>query len=335
MLKWMSGLSLIFSSVCVNQSCMPKKATDADTAYAVGSWWSDSKSNLLTAVKANQPLTVCFSSNGTVQPAGLSRDEQHFFSLTQTALRSWMSALNVSPQISQASQPCKNDLSLGFLHITLHYDVNYFQQRLAQTTSPTLGVFLVGDGQLHINVPAVLNPARDPTKGYKTILHELGHGLGLNHSDVPNAVMQAYLNRAANKLTQDDFNGIRDVWQRLGQASPQEPRPIQTPSTPRESAAARPRAPEAPERATSFSANPRIQLRARYDTWLKATTAQSYELGDEQKCFLKLNDSVFVERLSGNQLVSGHLQVRLLKPIAGCEFGSAGTVAYLYNQHID
>jgi hypothetical protein len=335
MQKWMSGLSLILTSVCANQSCMPKKTTEADTAYAVGSWWSDSKSNLLRAVKANQPLTVCFSSNGSVEPAALSRDMQHFYGLTQTALRSWMSALSISPQVTQASQPCKNDLSLGFLHITLHYDVNYFQQRLAQTTSPTLGVFLVGDGQLHLNAPAVLNPARDPTKGYKTILHELGHGLGLNHSDVPNAVMQAYLNRAANKLTQDDFNGIRDVWQRLGQVPPPEPQPQQTPSTPQESAAARPNAPEGPETATSIFANPRLQLRARYDTWLKATTAQSYELGDKQKCFLKLNDSVFVERLSGKELVSGHLQVRLLKPIAGCAFGSEGTVAYLYNQHID
>ena len=335
MLKWKSGLSLIFSSVVAYQGCMPKKATEADTAYAVGSWWSDSKSNLLTAVKANQPLTVCFSSNGTVQPAALSRDEQHFFGLTQTALRSWMSALNVSPLITQASQPCKNDLSLGFVHITLHYDVRYFQQRLAQTTSPTLGVFLVGDGQLHLNVPAVLNPARDSTKGYKTILHELGHGLGLNHSDVPNAVMQAYLNRAANKLTQDDFNGIRDVWQRLGQAAPSVVQPQQKPDAAQESAAVRPNAPESQVSTTGIATSSRLQLRARYDTWLKATTAQSYDLNDSQKCFLKLNDAVFVERLFGDQLVSGHIPVRLLQPIAGCAFGSVGTVAYLYNQHID
>lgn len=326
----MSCLGVTLFGSVLNQGCLPKQSTDSETAYAVGSWWSDSASNLLTAVQSSQPLTVCLSANGNVQASILARDEEHFYELTERALRAWMDGLNISPEVQRASQPCKNDLSKGFLHLTLHYDVDHFQQKLAQTTSPTLGVFLVGDGRLHINVPAVLNPARDPTKGYKTILHELGHGLGLNHSDVPGAVMQAYLSRAENKLTQDDINGIRDVWKRMEQRSPAASRPQSESSAPVEPAAALPNRPE--PMATGSS---RLKLRARYDTWLKATTAQSYELSDSQKCFLKLNDEIFVERLSGTQLTNGHIQVRLLKPIADCEFGSAGGVAFLFNQHID
>jgi hypothetical protein len=331
MLKWFGSLGGSLLSATTLLSCLPKQASDSEAAYAVGSWWSDSSSNLLTAVKANAPLTVCLSPHGTVEPSALTRDETHFYGLTQKALRAWMSGLSVSPDIRIARPPCKNDLAQGFLHITLHYDVNHFQQRLAQTTSPTLGVFLVGDGQLHLNVPAVLNPARDPTKGYKTILHELGHGMGLNHSDVPGAVMMAYLNRARNELTQDDINGIRDVWARLGS---QKTTPTPAATTSDNARHEPPAAEPAASRPQEFNAG-RLKLRARYDTWLKATTAQSYELSDAQKCFIKLNDEIYVERLSGAQLTAGHIQVRLIKPIAGCPFGSAGATAYLYNQHID
>ena len=53
-------------------------------------------------------------------------------------------------------------------------------------------------------------------------LHELGHGLGLAHSDVESAVMFAYYGGARRDLTQDDIDGIRSIygekfrWQSLG-----------------------------------------------------------------------------------------------------------------------
>lgn len=46
---------------------------------------------------------------------------------------------------------------------------------------------------------------------YKTILHELGHTLGLDHSNATSAIMRAYLSDA-NHLTQDDEDGVAALY---------------------------------------------------------------------------------------------------------------------------
>jgi len=43
-------------------------------------------------------------------------------------------------------------------------------------------------------------------------LHELGHGLGLAHSNVSSAVMYAYYGGARRDLTQDDIQGIQSIY---------------------------------------------------------------------------------------------------------------------------
>jgi peptidoglycan hydrolase-like protein with peptidoglycan-binding domain len=43
-------------------------------------------------------------------------------------------------------------------------------------------------------------------------LHELGHGLGLAHSNDPNAVMYAYYGGPRRELRQDDINGIQSIY---------------------------------------------------------------------------------------------------------------------------
>ena len=48
---------------------------------------------------------------------------------------------------------------------------------------------------------------------YSVALHESGHGLGLNHSDDPNAVMYPYYGGAVSDLREDDINGIRELYQ--------------------------------------------------------------------------------------------------------------------------
>jgi peptidoglycan hydrolase-like protein with peptidoglycan-binding domain len=53
-------------------------------------------------------------------------------------------------------------------------------------------------------------------------LHELGHGLGLDHSDVTSAVMYAWYGGARRELTADDIAGVQTIygarfrWGRLG-----------------------------------------------------------------------------------------------------------------------
>ena len=56
----------------------------------------------------------------------------------------------------------------------------------------------------------------DDTLFSGTTLHELGHSLGLDHSDVPDAIMFPFLN-GTTELTQDDIDGIRSIY---GDAAP-------------------------------------------------------------------------------------------------------------------
>ena len=48
---------------------------------------------------------------------------------------------------------------------------------------------------------------------FAVALHEVGHGLGLNHSDDTNAVMYAYYGGPISDLRPDDINGIRALYQ--------------------------------------------------------------------------------------------------------------------------
>lgn len=47
---------------------------------------------------------------------------------------------------------------------------------------------------------------------YATALHELGHSLGLDHSDVENAVMYGYYTDSTGSLSYDDIAGIQHIY---------------------------------------------------------------------------------------------------------------------------
>ena len=65
---------------------------------------------------------------------------------------------------------------------------------------------------------------------YSVVLHELGHALGLGHSDKPGAVMYPYYRRASS-LTDEDISAIRELYaERSGSGS--EPTPPANPTSP-------------------------------------------------------------------------------------------------------
>ncbi|MBM3382582.1 MAG: matrixin family metalloprotease [Betaproteobacteria bacterium] len=329
----------------IPQACLPKQKTDAEVNYAVGDWWKRADSNLLVAAMEKQQVIVCLTSEGRVDASVWPRNKVHFEKIVRSALSDWFAAIGAKVQINFVEPSCVNDLTQGRVQVVLHYDEPLFQSRISQTASPTLGVFLIGDGGLHLNVKGVLNPARDATLGYKTTLHELGHAMGLNHSQVTGAVMQPMLSRASARLTADDVAGIKEVWNRVSQQRSSAPResgsskgmdkPVRAATRAAEiqpSVASPAQGAGAPEAMPSSST---VRLALRYDSWFKLSTAQSYLLAESEKCPLKLDQRIVVQILDGGALSSGHLRVALAENLPGCAFGGVGTVGFLYQGHID
>lgn len=338
---WKVGL-VLSSLTLFSAACMPKNSRESEITYAVGSWWASPASNLLPAIKNGSPVVICFTSQGTPEPGEFSRDVSRFEKIVRSALQEWMAALNLRPSFEKASASCRSDLARGHLQVTLHYNEQLFQTRIAQTTSPTLGVFLVGDGGLHLNVRGVLNPRRDSTGGYKTTLHELGHAFGLTHSAFSKAVMQPSLFNASPHLTSDDIASIKAVWARLPSA--QSKIEVRGADRPNDNSRIFESSPEPQPLPTANWGVPQqkiptersdLAILMRYDSWLKRSVAQSYTLADTDKCALKVNQKIIVKILENGALNASHLRVRLVESLPGCAFGQVGTVGFLYQPHID
>jgi len=339
----MRNVRLVLSSLTLlSNACVPKSNPGSEVAYAVGSWWASPTSNLLLAIKSGLPIGLCFTSEGAAEPVELSKDIVRFDKIVRAAFQEWIAALNSRLVIETSSAPCQSDRAQGRLKVVLHYSEQIFQARIAQTSSPTLGVFLIGDGGLHLNVRGVLNPRRDSTGGYKTTLHELGHAFGLNHSGVSRAVMQPSLFNASARLTSDDIASIKAVWARLPSAltrteeraadrSIDNSAIFEQPSEPRMQPTANSAVPQ--QRLPPEGSN--LGIIMRYDSWFKRSVAQSYTLPETDKCALRLEQKIVVQILDSGRLNASHLRVRLVESLPGCFFGQIGTVGFLYQPHID
>ncbi|NBW80578.1 hypothetical protein EBR21_02380 [bacterium] len=307
--------------------CMPRhQQTDSNVEFAVGNWWAEPSGNLLLSAAAQQPLQICADSLGSVEEQRWQKDSANVLSLVNMSIREWFRAINAAPQIVYGQRPCGQDVSKGQLKVVLHYDEQSFQREISQSSSLTLGVYLIGDGSLFLNMAGITNPRRDPTGGRKTILHELGHAFGLHHSNTRGAVMQPSLCNASESLTPDDIQGIETVWNRVRKANPSRPAQNQQSSS-------------QPGGVIGWFSPPpgdsMVSMSFRHDSWFKSSTAQSVDLAADQKCELKQEQKLRVKILDGGRTHLAHLRIELGEDLPGCAIGRKGNSGFVYQPHVD
>jgi hypothetical protein len=93
---------------------------------------------------------------------------------------------------------------------------------------------------------------------FTVTLHEVGHALGLGHSDKPNAVMYPYYRRAST-LTQEDISAIQQLYASTAEETPQHPQtppPSQPETTPPSQPSTPPKPQPAPQGPTPVPSAP-------------------------------------------------------------------------------
>jgi hypothetical protein len=112
-------------------------------------------------------------------------------------------------------------------------------------------------GDMHLDADEYWQVGAD-TDLFSVVLHELGHALGLAHSDQPGAVMYPYY-RMSTGLTSDDIAGIQNLYGTPGTGTPVSPTPPSTPVPPPSSPVAPPSSP-APAPGTPDTTPPTLRI---------------------------------------------------------------------------
>jgi Matrixin len=195
-------LCLLLISICLLPSCGQEPETEATTEFALVPWVEQPQHNLMFAAMENKKISYCLTAvnyRGSLVPVAR---------MVERAIRDWLSVIPLQVKVEQISTRCRGEISHGVIEIQLYGNEAEFNSRTGNVGG-TLGIFFPRSGILSLNMPGILNQARDRTGGYKTILHEIGHALGMGHSPEVNSVMYYNLRNAPDRMTQVDFAGIR------------------------------------------------------------------------------------------------------------------------------
>ncbi len=166
---------------------------------ALAVWSNQRQYNLMFAALAQRRVHYCATpirfSGGQI---GVSR-------MIQQAFQEWFAPLNIKIPAVQITAGCRPNIERGVVAVELYGDEDEFVYRTGGGPANTLGIYFPSSGTFMLNMPGILNQNRDSTGGYKTILHELGHVLGMNHSPEMNSVMYYNLRYASPRLSPSDI----------------------------------------------------------------------------------------------------------------------------------
>jgi len=122
---------------------------------------------------------------------------------------------------------CDSDSNADGINTIAWVDgINGVKGILAQTCTVRNpdGALVEFDMQINSNIPWSIGDPTPPNTYdlYSNVLHEMGHGAGLAHSQYPNAVMYASLNSATEKrsLTPDDMDALDAKYGSIPAAGP-------------------------------------------------------------------------------------------------------------------
>ncbi|KOM24726.1 hypothetical protein LR48_Vigan2468s000100 [Vigna angularis] len=141
----------------------------------------------------------------TRMPSSVSVSQNDFKQALRNAFNTW--GQNNSFTFTETTG--QSDIVAGF-HRGLHFDFYPFDGRggvLAHAFAPD-------DGRMHMDADENWSTTgSSPTIDVETVcLHELGHNLGLGHSNDPNAIMAPTYSGVRRNTRQDDREGLNNLY---------------------------------------------------------------------------------------------------------------------------
>uniref|UniRef100_A0A8D2BY11 Matrix metallopeptidase 12 n=1 Tax=Sus scrofa TaxID=9823 RepID=A0A8D2BY11_PIG len=126
----------------------------------------------------------------------------------QKAFQAWS---NVTPLKFRKIDAGEADIMIKFALGEEHGDFNSFDGQggvLAHAFAPGPGI----GGDAHFDEAEIWTKNNKGTNLFLVALHELGHSLGLGHSNDPTAIMFPYINYNSFHLSADDIRGIQSLY---------------------------------------------------------------------------------------------------------------------------